>query len=233
MTATVEAAAPVSVVVPVRNAAAYLAAALESVTTQQPCPAEILVIDGDSTDDSVAIANGFPGVRVISQTGRGLAVARNQAICESTHAVVAFCDADDRWTPGALAVRLDALEANSEALAVIGLAVREEIEGTIPTAAQREHLGRPVPGFTPGALLVRRESFDQIGWFDESLSIGADSDWFVRMQLAGHPPLRIDTVVLRKGARGSSLSADVDVYRSELLTVARRFIVGRREIPDP
>jgi glycosyltransferase involved in cell wall biosynthesis len=223
------AAASISVVVAVRNAAAHLGSALGSVSTQRPCPAEILVIDGDSTDGSVEIANGFPGVRVISQTGLGLAAARNEAIRESTQPVIAFCDADDRWTEGALTARLAAMAAAPDAVAVIGLVVREPIKGTIPTAAQSERVGRAVPGFTPGAMLVRREAFDLVGWFDESLSIGTDSDWFVRLQQSGHPALQIDTVVLRKGARGTSLSADVALYRRELLTVARRFIVRQLE----
>ena len=223
----------VSVILPVRNGAAHLGAALASVAAQQPRPAEILVIDGDSTDDSVAIANTFGGVRVIPQTGRGLPSARNEAIRACRHDVVAFCDADDRWAAGALAARMQALTANPDALAVIGLAVREEIEGTIPTAAQRERVGLAVPGFTPGAMLVRREAFDHLGWFDEELSIGADSDWFVRLQQSTRPALQIETVVLHKGARGSSLSTDVDAYRRELLTVARRFIGRRRGNPDP
>jgi glycosyltransferase involved in cell wall biosynthesis len=229
MSATV----PVSVILPIRDAAAHLSTAIYSVATQEPRPAEILVIDGDSADDSVAIANGITGVRVIHQTGRGLAAARNEAVRESSHPLVAFCDADDRWTAGALAVRIAAMAANPEALAVIGLVVREEIEGTIPTAAQRERVGRVVPGFTPGAMLVRREAFNRIGWFDESLSIGADSDWFVRLHQSGHPALRVETVVLRKGVRGTSLSADITAYRRDLLTVARRFISRQREDPGP
>lgn len=219
-------------IVPVRNAAAYLAAALDSVVTQEPHPAEIIVIDGDSTDDSVSIARTFPGVRVIPQTGRGLPSARNEAIRACGHGLVAFCDADDRWAAGALAARIDALAATPEALAVIGLAVREEIAGTTATAAQRETVGRAVPGFTPGALLVRRMAFDHIGWFDETLAIGADSDWFVRLHQSGRPALQIERVVLHKGARGTSLSTDVDAYRRELLTVARRFIDRRRGNPQ-
>ena len=224
---------PVSVIVPVRNAAAHLPAALESVAAQNPPPTEILVIDGDSSDDSVAIANGFPGVRVIPQTGSGLAAARNEAIRRCLQPLVAFCDADDRWTPGALTARLDALAADPGALAVIGLAVLEAIDGTLPTAAQSERLGRVVPGFTPGAMLVRREAFDRVGWFDEALSIGTDSDWFFRLQQSGRPAVRIDTLVLRKGARGTSLSTDVAKYRRELLTVARRYIVRQRGEPGP
>lgn len=223
---------PVSIIVPVRNAAAHLRAALDSVIAQEPRPAEIMVIDGDSTDDSVAIANSVPGVRVIPQTGRGLPSARNEAIRACRYSLIAFCDADDRWAPGALAARMAALTENPGALAVIGLAVREEIEGTIPTAAQRERVGRAVPGFTPGAMLVRREAFDHLGWFDEALSIGADSDWFVRLQQSGRPALQLEKVVLHKGAHGASLSTDVDAYRRELLTVARRFIDRRRGNPN-
>lgn len=217
-------ACPVSVIVPVRDAAAHLPAALDSVAAQIPRPAEIIVIDGGSTDDSASVAEGFAGVRVIRQTGRGLAAARNEAIRSVSSPLVAFCDADDRWTPDSLAARLDGMSANPQALAVIGRVVLESIEGSLPTPAQRERLGRPGPGFTPGAMLARREAFDRIGWFDESLSIGADSDWFVRSHLAGRPVVQLDTIVLHKGARGSSLSADVAAYRRELLTVARRFI---------
>lgn len=215
---------PVSVIVPVRNAAEHLAAALNSVAAQVPAPAEILVIDGNSTDDSVGVAEGFPGVRVIRQTGSGLGSARNEAIRAAISPLIAFCDADDRWTPGALAARIDGLAASSDSLAVIGRVVLDSVEGAIPTPAQRERLGRSVPGFTPGAMLARREAFERIGWFDESLAIGCDSDWFVRLQMSAHPVLQIDTIVLRKGARATSLSTDITAYRRELLTVARRFI---------
>ena len=75
---------------------------------------------------------------------------------------------------------------------------------------------------------MRREVFELVGAFDERLSIGADTDWFVRLQQSPHPARQIDAVVLRKGARGNSLSTDVATYRRELLTVARRFIARRR-----
>ena len=86
-----------------------------------------------------------------------------------------------------------------------------------------------MPGYTPGALMARRETFDAVGSFDETLVIGADSDWFVRLTQLD---VRLDvlpTLVLRKGARASSLSADVTTYRRELLQVARRFLHQRRQ----
>ena len=220
--------APVSVIVPVLNAAAYVTAAIDSVARQRPAVEEILVIDGGSTDGSAETAAHRPGVRVIRQIGRGLAAARNEAIRASRCPLIAFCDADDRWTDDALAVRLRALDEHPHALAVIGRVVLEELEGTAATPAQHTRIGRAVPGFTPGALLMRRTVVERIGPFDERLSIGADSDWFVRLQQSPSPALQLGAVVLRKGARGGSLSTDVATYRRELLTVARRFIARHR-----
>jgi glycosyltransferase involved in cell wall biosynthesis len=221
----------VTVIVPVRNAASHLPAALASIVPQLQQSDEILVIDGGSTDDSVAIASAH-GARLLHQQGQGLAAARNQAILASHTPWIAFCDGDDRWATGALAVRRRAVEENPTARAVIGRVVRERLPGTEATPAQLEQVGRPVPGFTPGAVLVRRETFEAIGLFDESLAIGADSDWFVRLQESDQPVLQIDDTVLFKGARGVSLSADVEAYRRELLVVARRFI-GRRRGNSP
>lgn len=223
---------PVSVIVPVRNAAAHLAAALASVQSQQPAPAEVIIIDGGSSDDSVAIARAH-GTRVIAQDGRGLAAARNQAIRESQQPSIAFCDGDDRWAPGALARRMEVLAANHQAWVVIGRVMREQLANTEATAAQLEQVGRPVPGFTPGAMVARRRVFEEIGFFDETLKIGTDSDWFIRLQESPQPAIQIDDVVLYKGARGTSLSSDVEAYRRELLTVARRFIGRRRAAPSP
>ena len=140
-----------SVIVPVRNAASHLPAALASIRPQLPQSAEILVIDGGSSDDSVAIATAH-GARVLHQQGRGLAAARNQAIRACNTPWISFCDADDRWTSDSLAVRMGALDMNPPASAVIGRIVRERLPGTEATPGQLEQVGRPVPGFTPGAI---------------------------------------------------------------------------------
>lgn len=218
----------VGVVMPVRNGASTIAAAIRSVCEQQPPPTDIVVVDGSSEDGSASLAAVFPGVRVISQVGLGLAAARNQGIDAVAGNVIAFCDADDCWTTGALACRLDHLAREPGCDAVIGHAQRVPIEGHGTTPQQASRLGRVTPGYTPGALMVRRGVFEVLGTFDENLAIGADSDWFVRL---AQTSLRLDVLpelVLQKGARASSLSVDVATYRSELLGVARRFVDQRR-----
>ena len=218
----------VGVVIPVRNGGRTLAAAIQSVCDQRPAPIDIVVIDGGSEDGSASLAATFPGVRVIAQAGRGLAAARNQGLRAVTGEAIAFCDSDDCWTVGALAARLNHLAAEPGCDAVIGLAEKILIDGDAATPQQASRLGRITPGYTPGALMARREAFEAVGQFDESLAIGADSDWFVRL---AQSDVRLDVLpalVLRKGARASSLSADVTTYRRELLLVARRFLDRRR-----
>jgi glycosyltransferase involved in cell wall biosynthesis len=217
---------PVTAIVPTRDAAAHLSTALVTVAAARP--AETIVIDGASTDDSIAIARRASGVRVLSQRSRGLAAARNEAISAATQPMIAFCDADDRWVEGGLDALHGALVAEPDALVAIGMVEPVALDGTESSEGQRARIGTRLAGFTPGAMLARREAFERIGPFDETLSIGADSDWFVRLVGQGLEPIRIDRVVLAKGMRGSSLSSDVAIYRRELLEVARRHIAARR-----
>jgi glycosyltransferase involved in cell wall biosynthesis len=218
----------VGVVIPVRNGRRTIAAAIRSVCDQRPAPVDVVVIDRGSDDGSAAIAATFPGVRVIRQAGRGLAAARNQGLGAVAGEAIAFCDSDDCWTVGALAARLNHLAAEPSCSAVIGLAENVLIDNVAATPQQTSRLGRITPGYTPGALMARREAFEVVGQFDERLTIGADSDWFVRLVQSN---VRLDvvrTLVLRKGARASSLSADVATYRRELFVVARRFLDRQR-----
>jgi glycosyltransferase involved in cell wall biosynthesis len=216
----------------VKNAVGTLSRTLDSVFAQEIPkgfgPMEVIVIDGSSTDGSAELAASLAGVRLLRQAGNGLAAARNEAIFATTAPFIAFCDADDCWTEGSLALRLCAFVKNPQAGAAIGHIILQPVNGELPSAAQQALIGIARPGFTPGAMVARREVFERVGRFDETLRIGSDSDWFVRLVQSETQLCILDDVVLRKGARSASLSGDVSAYRRELLTVARRFIKRHR-----
>jgi glycosyltransferase involved in cell wall biosynthesis len=209
----------VSAILPVRNAAEYVHHALSSVFAQDRRPEEVVVVDGGSTDATLAIVAGFADVRVVHQTGSGLADARNLGIASTDGDFVAFLDADDRWTPGKTTRQVEWLEAHADVGVVAGMMVR--VGG--PDAD-----GPPVAGMTPGAALIRRDALARVGPFDARHRIGCDTDWLMRSREADLGPVLIDDVVLHKGMRPDSLSRDVDDYRLELLRVARD-AVRRRE----
>jgi len=85
----------VSIVIPVYNGAATIAACLES-TLNQAYPADtydIIVVENGSTDDTSAIVQRYP-VRLLHNAQRGPAPARNLGLSQSDADIVAFIDAD-------------------------------------------------------------------------------------------------------------------------------------------
>lgn len=184
----------------------------------------VLVIDKQSIDGSIELVKRYHDVTLVQQNGNGLASARNEAISLLNAPMIGFCDADDTWTPGSLTLRLQILLENPAAWGVAGkvwFVDKTDFTHGLPPRrrVETEHLG-----FTPGAMLIRREAFEQVGTFDEDLQIGCDSDWVVRATQILGPLIQLDYVVLHKGVRFGSLSTDSEMYRQEMMLIARRFI---------
>lgn len=84
-----------SIVIPVRNDGGILKRCLESIKASD-YPAdliEVIVADGLSTDDTVAVAASF-GAKIVPNVKRIVAPARNAGFGASTGEIVAFIDAD-------------------------------------------------------------------------------------------------------------------------------------------
>ncbi len=83
-----------SVVVPVRDLSDSLARCLTGLEQQHNRERiEVIVVDDGSIDGSLEVARRF-GVRVVSQTRQGAAVARNRGVTEARGRIVLFLDAD-------------------------------------------------------------------------------------------------------------------------------------------
>jgi glycosyltransferase involved in cell wall biosynthesis len=90
---------PVSVVIPAYNRARELRRALGSVLGQTTAPAEIIVVDDASTDDTATVGEEM-GARVVRhQRNQGEGAARNSAIAVATQPWIALLDSDDEWLP--------------------------------------------------------------------------------------------------------------------------------------
>lgn len=125
----------VSVVVPTYNRAALLDETLRSILAQTVLPAEIIVVDDGSTDETPEVCARQPKlVRYIHQQNSGLpAVARNRGIEESKGEWVALCDSDDVWHPKKLEVELAVLRATGMRWAVTGFGLIDPDGVRIPT----------------------------------------------------------------------------------------------------
>ncbi len=111
-----------SVVIPMRNAEPFVAAALRSVLDQAAVDLEAVVVDDGSTDRSADVARGLGDarVKVIDGPRRGISAAFNAGLAAASGEFLARCDADDLYPPGRLARQVAWLEARPDFCAVCG-----------------------------------------------------------------------------------------------------------------
>lgn len=107
-----------SIIVTNYNYARFVVDAVESALAQTR-PVEVIVIDDGSTDDSLRVLDPYQGrATVITQDNGGQASAFNAGFAASSAPVVLFLDGDDRLHPDAVAVIVDALAGEPDAVRV-------------------------------------------------------------------------------------------------------------------
>jgi glycosyltransferase involved in cell wall biosynthesis len=115
MSSSAPAAAHVTVIIPVYNAAQYIGEALASVFAQTYSHYQVTVINDGSTDGpdlQRAIAPYLNRINYLDQENSGVSTARNAGILAARTPYVAMLDSDDAWAPEYLEVQMAALAAD-------------------------------------------------------------------------------------------------------------------------
>jgi len=105
---------PISVIIVAKNAQGTIDECLNSVTKNSP--AEIIVVDGVSSDGTIFIAKRYTE-RIYSDEGKGLNYARQLGAEQATQEFIAYVDSDVILTEGALATMLAAFR-NSDCISI-------------------------------------------------------------------------------------------------------------------
>lgn len=101
----------VSIVIPARNEARNL----EVVLPELPAVDQVVLVDGNSVDDTIAVAKSLlPGVVVVQQTRRGKGNALACGFQTATSDIVVMFDADGSADPGEIPAFLDALLSGAD-----------------------------------------------------------------------------------------------------------------------
>jgi glycosyltransferase involved in cell wall biosynthesis len=217
-----------SVVIPVRNGARFLADAIRSVLAQQGI-SELIVVDDGSEDGSATIARGFAGVTCLRRDHAGAAEARNAGVRAASGRLLAFLDADDLWVPGKLAVQRAALDRDPGLDLVLGMVASFWDEG-FPEAdrARLQPLPAAVAAEHVGTMLIRRESFLRVGYFDPAWRLGETVDWFLRAKELGLQGALLPEVLLRRRVHGANTGLRDRHHRGDYARIVKAALDRRR-----
>lgn len=165
-----------AVIIPCHNYGKYLSECLDSVLSQTHAPAEILVVDDASTDETPHIARAYSskGVRYTRIDARDPHIARRCGIDATISPVVCCLDADDRIAPDYLARGLPLLE--DQEVGVVWSKVQE--------FGDRCNPWQPKPGniettnWIHAGAIVRRSAIEKSGAF-QGVNGRSREDWEV------------------------------------------------------
>jgi len=181
----------VSVIIPTYNRADFIEDAIESVLCQTYKDFEIIIVDDGSTDNTKDVLQKYHNkIRYIYKNNGGEASARNAGIKNAQGAYIAFLDSDDLWLPERLKFGVHALDSDKD----IGLFFSDCNRVFNGERADKTYFDdyKPYSGFIFRQLYIqdfiptltvisRKECFQQVGIFEEKLTLCTDYDMWLRI----------------------------------------------------
>lgn len=186
----------VAVIVATMDRPEYVREAVASACEQTYDPIEVVVVDGSETDRTAAVVEDlrrtYPDRSVTyihNETPRGLPAARNQAVAATNAEFLAFLDDDDRWYREKTARQMSTFRDAPDDLALVHTGyVRRDDDGNHLSTATPDYDRPAYPQLlvknvvaTPSTVVVRRDPFESVGGFDESLRYCEDWDLYLRL----------------------------------------------------
>lgn len=185
----------VSVIIPAYNCETFISDTIESVRRQTFNDWELIIVDDGSTDSTKTKVEFFqkkdPRIKYYFQKNSGApARPKNKALDLAAGEYIAFLDHDDEWMPDKLEKTLSFFSEPDNSR--LGLVASNAMIVNKADGSRQEHK-LPSPANALPALLVRnfifcssgvvvkKNVFDDVGFFDERFKYGDDWDMWVRI----------------------------------------------------
>lgn len=202
----------IAIVIPMLNEATALPRLLRSLSVLHPAPAEVIAVDGGSTDDSVAIA-ATGGLRVVvAPRGRGVQI--NAGVAVASAPLICVLHADTLLPDDAMAV-IEATMADRR-LALAGFLPLLSGPDRVRWGTSLHNWAKTYYGpllfhpllflrgarllFGDHAMFFRRADFQAAGGCDTTLPIMEDVDLCIRLHRFGRTRL-VNRVVITSDRR--------------------------------
>lgn len=179
----------VSVIIPTFNRADCLNEALNTVIGQTHKNIEIIIINDNSTDNTLEILNKikFPNIQIFNNNKSiGASACRNIGINNSKGNFIAFIDDDDLWYPNKIELQINYLLENPDTDCVFCdykyvldkiYFIPDRIKYDITLS--KTILSRSIGGFS--LPLIKKDCIDRVGLLDVKLPSCQDWDYWIRL----------------------------------------------------
>lgn len=181
-----------SVVTPVLDGVSFIEGCVRNVQDQNCELAEHVVVDGGSTDGTLALLDRLvdtvPRLRVLVRPGMRQSSAMNTGIREAAGSIIGILNADDYYSPGTLERIIQLFPSFAEPTLLVGNCALwskgQELLVNRPSDLRLESilLGPrhcPFP-FNPAAYFYHREVHEIVGFYDEDDDFAMDLDFLLR-----------------------------------------------------
>jgi glycosyltransferase involved in cell wall biosynthesis len=217
-----------SVIIPTYNRRHLFDIALKSVLNQTYKDFEVITVDDGSTDHTNEVIKNFDDFRVkyLYQENHGVSHARNRGLEISRGKFIAFLDSDDRWVPQKLRRAKELIDRYPD----ICIFHTDEIwyKGGRLLNQKKKHKkpsgyvylkALPLCCVGMSTAVVKRELFEKIGLFDESMQACEDYDFWLRATHSFEVKLIDEKLTVKDGGRTDQLSAQwgLDKHRIKAL----------------
>jgi glycosyltransferase involved in cell wall biosynthesis len=217
-----------SVIIPTYNRRHLFDIALKSVLNQTYKDFEVIAVDDGSTDHTNEVIKNFDDFRVkyLYQENHGVSHARNRGLEISRGKFIAFLDSDDRWVPRKLQRAKELIDRYPD----ICIFHTDEIwyKGGRLLNQKKKHKkpsgyvylkALPLCCVGMSTAVVKRELFEKIGLFDESMQACEDYDFWLRATHSFEVKLIDEKLTVKDGGRTDQLSAQwgLDKHRIKAL----------------
>ncbi|MCA9947548.1 MAG: glycosyltransferase, partial [Anaerolineales bacterium] len=225
---------------PVYNGAAHIVETVQSVLAQVYTDFELIVVDDGSTDGTAELLRPYRGqLRLIRQENQGVSAARNHGLRLALGEFILFLDGDDLLYPDKLKHQVALLEADHLLGAVhSGWRLVDEYGRSLrrirpwlqtPDLTLTDWL-RWKPVFL-GAMLFRRGWLQRINGFRTDLRQAEDTDFLLRLSLAGCPMRWYKRLTIDYRQHGAGVTQNGRRQAKDLSTVLDDFF-GNEALPS-
>ena len=177
----------VSFIIPVLNGEKFLLGCLQHIKSEMKNTDEIIIVDNGSSDNTVAIATDFGGIKLIESHGTTVSASRNKGASLASGDLLAFIDCDCRICPGWRDAAINILKENDSVVATGSHYDLPEKSTWVERAWLYPRKKRPSEAeyIVSGNLIVKKSAFESIGGFDEELATDEDTDIGRRLREKG------------------------------------------------